>query len=410
MKEILYVTHVFPPQAGGGIRRIVNTVKIMARETFDVTVLTRKIGKDTLRKASIPTDSQSLHGLDREKKLSIVRAYSLEEIYYKYLKGNVKRATTQFQVRTARSLRDTALLWAPFAVLTGMFISTDGIFTTGPTFINFLVTFVLARLKRVPYMLEYRDGWLLDPSIETPKRIAWMIKLQESLYLKHAKKIITVTNGMKKRLQEFYGVKPERIHVIRNGYWIDEKERVLGNPKLMLGSDFSEQYYNIAHVGILNTGRGPEKFFRSISSLHAIGKKPYKVHFIGTTGSDRCYIYNLADKHGIRQAVQCHEFVSRDESLAYMANSDALLLLINADLKDKGGFGVPGKLGDYVMMNSKILIDASLIDFLKEELGLKDDDIALRDSGIENFVYLCDCTGQLDFYKDFSILAKKLKL
>lgn len=410
MKKILYVTHAFPPQSAGGIRRIVNTVRIMARETFDVTVLTRKISEDTLKKASISTDSQSLHGLSREKKLSIVRTYSLEEIYYKYLKRNAKRATTQFQARTVRSLRDTALLWVPFAILRGIFINTDGLFTTGPTFINFLVTFILARLKRVPYILEYRDGWLLDPSIETPKRIAWMIKLQESLYLKHARKIITVTDGIKKRLQEFYGVNPDRILVIRNGYWMEEKEKVLGTPKLMHRCNFASQYYNIAHIGALNTGRGPEKFFQSISSLYAIDKKPYKIHFIGTTESDRCYIHNLADKYGIQRAVKCHEFVSRDESLAYMANSDALLLLINADLKDKGGFGVPGKLGDYVMMNSRILIDTSLIDFLRKELGLEDSDITSTDSGIDNFVYLRDRTGQLDFYKEFSVFVKETKL
>ena len=93
-----------------------------------------------------------------------------------------------------------------------------------------------------------------------------------------------------------------------------------------------------------------------------------------------------------------------------MANSDALLLLINADLKDKGGFGVPGKLGDYVMMNSRILIDASLIDFLKKELGLEDVDIASTDSGIGNFVYLYNLTGQLDFYKEFSVFARKIKV
>lgn len=410
MKEILYITHAFPPQAGGGIRRIVNTVRIMARETFDVTVLARKISENTLKKASIPTDSQALRGLSNEKKLRIVRTYSLEEIYYKYLKGEIRRVTTQFQVRTARSLRDTALLWVPFAVLRGMFISTDGIFTTGPTFTNFLVTFIIARLKRVPYILEYRDGWLLDPSIETPKIIAWIIKLQESLYLKHAKKIITVTNGIKKRLQEFYGVKPERIIVIRNGYWMEEKEKVLGNTKLMRRCSFASQYYNIAHIGTLNTGRGPEKFFQSISPRCTVDKKPYKIHFIGTTESDRCYIHNLAEKYGIQRAVECHEFVSRDKSLAYMANSDALLLLINADLKEKGGFGVPGKLGDYVMMNSRILINASLIDFLKKELGLKDGDISSTDSGIENFVYLYDRTGRLDFYKEFSVFAGKIRV
>jgi len=410
VKEILYVSHAFPPQAGGGIRRIVNTVTIMARETFDVIVLTRKIGEDTLRRACIPTDSQALRGLSQEKNLRIVRTYSLEEIYYKYLKGNIKRETTQFQVRTARSLRDTALLWVPFAILRGIFISTDGLFATGPTFINFFVAFVLAKLKRVPYILEYRDGWLLNPSIETPKIIAWMIKLQESLYLKHAKKIITVTNGIKKRLQEFYAVKPERILVIRNGYWMEEKEKVLGNPKLMHRCNFASQYYNIAHIGVLSTGRGPERFFQSISSRCAIGKKPYKIHFIGTTESDRSYIHNLADEYGIQRAVECHKFVSRDESLAYMANSDALLLLINADLKDKSGFGVPGKLGDYVMMNSRILIGASVIDFLKKELGLEDVDIASTDSGIGNFVYLHDRTGQLDFYKEFSVFAKRIRL
>jgi len=406
MEKILYITYAFPPQAGGGIRRIVNTVKIMAKETFDVTVLTRKISKNTLKRADIPTDSEPLHELIQEKKLRIIRAYSLEEIYYKFLKKNIKRKTTQFQVRIKRTLKDTALLWVPFAILRGIFISTDSLFTTGPTFINFLVTFILAKLKRVSYILEYRDGWLLDPSIETPKKIAWIIKLQESLYLKHAKKIITTTEGIKKRLQEFYDVNPEKVVVIRNGYWIEEKKKVLENAKLMLRCDFYEQYYNIAHIGTMSRGRSPEKFLQSISPLRSIGKKPYKIHFIGTRESDRCYIYNLADKYGIREAVECYKFVSRNESLAYMANSDALLLLINADLKSKGGFGVPGKLGDYVMMNSKILIDVSLIDFLRDELGLKNVDITLIDSEIKNFVYLCDCREQLDFYKEFSTLVK----
>lgn len=408
MKKILYIAHGFPPQAGGGIRRIVNSVKAMTRESLDVTVLTRRISESTLKEADIPTDSRPLHDLSQEKRLRIIRTYSFEEIYYKLLRRNVRRETTQFKVKTNRTLKDTALLWAPFAISKGVLIGTDGLFTTGPTFVNFLVTFILAKLKRVPYILEYRDGWLLNPAIETPKKILWIIKLQESLCLKHATRIIATTEGIKERLQEFYDLDTKKLVVIRNGYWTEEKDKVLKDTKLMLECNFSKQYYNIAYIGTLGTGRSPERFFRSVSSQQSIGKKPYKIHFVGTRESDRCYIYGLAHKYGIRQAVQCYKFVSRDQSLAYMANSDALLLLINTDLGDKRGFGVPGKLGDYVMMNSKILIYASLIDFLKKELGLKDDDTTSTDSGIKNFVCLSVC-AHLDFYREFSILVKELK-
>ncbi len=410
MKKILYITYAFPPQAGGGIRRIANTVKIMMRETFNITVLTRRTSENILKKFCIPTDSQLLNDLNQEKRLKIVRAYSFEEIYYKYLKENTKRKTTQFLTKTTRTLMETALLWAPFAILRGVFISADGLFATGPTFINFFVAFVIAKLKRVPYILEYRDSWLLNPSIETPKKIFWFIKLQESLYLKHAKRVITTTDGIRKKLEEFYGVNHVKIIVIKNGYWIEERKKVLGSAKLMRRCSFSKEYYNIAHIGTLGSGRSPEKFFQSISCLGTIDKKPCKIHFIGVTKSERCYIYNIIDNHNIRQTVQCYGFVSRDESLAYMVNSDALLLLINAGLKSRDGFGVPGKLGDYVMMGSKILIDLSLIDFLKKELDLKDNDITLLDSGIKNFVYLYISVSQLDFYKELLMLLKKLKL
>ena len=138
--------------------------------------------------------------------------------------------------------------------------------------------------------------------------------------------------------------------------------------------------YNIGYVGTLNTGRDPEGILK-LAGMEYAGKK-VNLHFVGTNAKEEEFIKAVAVRMGISvDNLKFYGFVSREESLRYMKSFDALLLIINKQAAISDGYGIPGKLYDYVQANNNIISDTATYDNLRNDF-----DITITDKK-EEFVF-----------------------
>ncbi|MBT4288194.1 MAG: hypothetical protein HOD92_12740 [Deltaproteobacteria bacterium] len=71
-----------------------------------------------------------------------------------------------------------------------------------------------------------------------------------------------------------------------------------------------------------------------------------------------------------KNVVRFHGVVNRLRSLELMRSFDGLFLLINKELKICDGYGVPGKLYDYLATSNPIICDDASAHNLKDEFTL----------------------------------------
>ena len=131
--------------------------------------------------------------------------------------------------------------------------------------------------------------------------------------------------------------------------------------------NFQKQYFHLGYVGKLNTGRNPRKILNLLSI--PINKKQTILHFIGLNSSEQKNIIDEA--RSLELEVGRIKFISRvnrSDSLGYMKSFNGLILLVNNVARIKNGYGIPGKLYDYVFASNNIFSDRNTFENINEEI------------------------------------------
>ena len=339
IKNILFITKNFPPETGGGLRRIEAIYKILLnKENFKLEVVT------TVK--------------DNEKKYDNV-------IYIKQLffKDKKKENITNFQKTNSYiKLIDKAFIgWLPNVLLYIIFKKFDYVFASAPTFTNIIIGFLFKILKfnKPRLIIEYRDFFSLNPSFveNFEKKI---LRIFEKIIIKASDYIIVTTSGMRKILTRITG--QEKIYLVRNYISSFDIKKINSFKKNKINS----KTYNIGYVGKLNTGRNPIKILRLLN--HKINRKNIALHFIGVNENEKAFIKNEAKILGLElERIFFRNQVDRNTSLKLMKSFDGVLLLVNSESLIKDGYGIPGKLYDYMYANNNIFSDINTLDNLKVE-------------------------------------------
>jgi len=107
------------------------------------------------------------------------------------------------------------------AVLAGLRISKpDVIIGSSPQLLTGLAAYVVAKLKRVPFVFEVRDLWpetLLAAGPTGNRVLVWLLRKAASFLYTRADRIVVVTESFRSYLQEHYEIDPKRIDFIPNG-------------------------------------------------------------------------------------------------------------------------------------------------------------------------------------------------
>ncbi len=352
-KKILFITKNFPPEIGGGIRRI--------EAVYDILRHHPGIKLDTVTNVKDTAGSYE----------------NVKFIRQLIFKDKTKDSSVRFKSGRADKIKlfDKAFAgWMPNVIRSVIFKKYDYVFASTPTFTNVLIAYIYTLLHRkCRLIVEYRDLNGFNP-VNVNAANKDKICALETKILKKAYKVIVTTESMKKILSPHIGAK--KISVIKNHMSTADK-KTLDN---MDNIEFQKEKYNIGYVGTLNTGRDPEGILK-LAGMEYAGKN-INLHFVGTNAKEEEFIKLIAVRMGICvDNLKFYGFVSREESLRYMKSFDALLLIINKQAAISDGYGIPGKLYDYVQANNNIISDIATYDNLKSDF-----DITITDKK-EDFVF-----------------------
>ena len=229
MKKILIITYYSPPYNGGGMIRVHNFVKHLPRFGFLPLVLTVKdkyyenaytpqlLDEYPKEVKIFRTNSFELkgRGMVKQKICGIKKEMFFDRILFLLLKNKITRILS----------RNRALLWTSYAVSTGMRIfkenGFDLIFSTCPPFGNNIIGYLLHKLTKRPFVLDYRDSWVGN-ELCCPKSyfLQFMIEKRiEHTLIQIAGKVLTATPELMLLFKEKYSDIPgNKCECLLNGY------------------------------------------------------------------------------------------------------------------------------------------------------------------------------------------------
>lgn len=314
---------------GGGTRRIEAVYNILkAQSSFDLTVAT-ELKKEKKHKDNI---------------LYIKQLFFQDRDSYK---DTVGFSSKKYKLKI---LNKALIGWMPNVLKSIITKKYDIIYCSTPMFVNVIIGYLYKLIHpKSQFIIEYRDFFSFDPEAADclTKKI---LKFFEILILKKTDFVITTTKSMKKILSRY--ISDDKISVIRNYIsYKDYNEAILLNNII-----FDENYYHVGYVGKLNTGRNPKIIIDLLKSK--IKNKNIMMHFVGTNTKEEKAILSIAKKENINiKQISFHGIVSRMKSLQFIKSFDAVYLSINANAEIKEGYGIPGKLYDYIALNNNIIAD-----------------------------------------------------
>ena len=288
---ILIITYVFPPSAWVGTHRTLKYCKYLGDHGWTPIVLTPRTSGVTFTDESLLKQVPSrvvVHrtlDLDPAKWEARLAEWQIKRRAAKSNDSPAVGAPSAAALNRRHGLwakvksvikalltdnPDSHVFWIPFVVVRGIRVlltkQVDIIYCTSPPHSSHLAAAVLAKLFRVPLVLDFRDPWYVRGSIRTPSAKAnWLLTFET--WMKHfvvrsAARVICVSRGEREEMvQEFPDLPPERFTFITNGF--DPNDLVSQNQTR--GHDGK---LTLIHSGTIYPGIAGE-FFEALSNLVA---------------------------------------------------------------------------------------------------------------------------------------------
>jgi glycosyltransferase involved in cell wall biosynthesis len=335
VKHLLFIAFAFPPRGGAGVQRAAKLVQYLPEFGWRTTVLT--VAAD-----GFGTSDDSHRGRV-SKTGNIVRVPCFDPVAGAVgaapavsppLAGPAPRVQLKRRVRRLAGrlwsfgerhtlIPDRAILWHPRAYASARRIldgdRIDLICATGEPYSSFLLARRLSRRTGVPFVIDMRDPWTLEPyRDERPTRLRQSIeRRQERLVLESAAHCVFAT-----RSTEAYGstypALAEKFEYIPNGYDRDDFAGV---------TPITFDRFTIVHNGTFLPGyRTPDTFLEGLRRL--LSARPdlrirLKVLFVGKPGPER----GLARSMGLDDVVELAGYQPHRRSLEFVTGADLLLLV-----------------------------------------------------------------------------------
>lgn len=272
---------------------------------------------------------------------------------------------------------DEAVSWLPFALLKGRWLikenSYDAIISSAFPFTCHIVGYFLKQLSGgKPWIADYGDPWVNNPSFDLPKWRSFIDKEIESRILNSVNKIIVNTDRTKEHYLNLYPfLKSEDIKVITQGFSKKGFHEV--SPEIT-------DKFRIVYTGIFYKDREPFILFDALTHVKEIWKD-LEVIIAGNITKDEYKQY--AENKGLSEIVRFIGFVPQKKALSFQKGASVLLLIGN-----RGGIQVPGKIYEYFASKRPILsitidkydIASTFVDRFKRGISVENDSEKLSES------------------------------
>jgi glycosyltransferase involved in cell wall biosynthesis len=220
------------------------------------------------------------------------------------------------------------------------------LYATGGPWTTFLVARDLARLTRLPLVLDYRDPWTLNPSVVRTGNLFERVAMRmERTVVRRARWIVANTDVLRTTLMQAHGEElGDKTVIIHNSF--DAEDYAGPEPD-------RESVFTMSYVGAMYDAHSPEPFLQAVAALCSERgdlRGKFRVRLVGA-GAPR--IAALVRTLGIEDVVLVEEPVSHAEAVRRQRAAHALLLFLTVP-SDRSTF-VPSKLYEYIAANRPIV-------------------------------------------------------
>ncbi|BBE20576.1 hypothetical protein AQPE_4770 [Aquipluma nitroreducens] len=336
--QLLYICKIINESPTGGTRRILGTINFL--KTFE------DLKCSVLTESKLQIDNVEVL---RSKKILSERKIILSPKNF-HSRSNIKL------------INKDHFSFLPMGFLKIVFRKFDILYCTCPKYTNLQIGLLYKIFHpKSQFIVEYRDLNSFNPQFKK-NLFSKLARYFEIKVLKKADKIITTTNGMKNKLIKYVDI--NKIEVVHNYISAIDYKDGMSCKKL----DLSPEFYNIGYIGTLNTGRDP-KIILDLLKMK-IENKFTMLHIAGSSNLQNEYILDNCDVE-FHNRIKFYGIVDRMTSLIIMKSMDSLFVLVNPDYEISEGYGMPGKLFDYIAMKNNLLTDTHTFKSLYNELYIE---------------------------------------
>ena len=268
-RDVLFISYLFPPVAGGGVQRSSKFVKYLPQFGWKPIVLTVREPYDFY------CDDEMMQ--DVSGKCVIIRTFSIEpmKLVRKFLKKRSRRKVqsessgtlTQktlkpgflVKLKTYLLFPDNEIMWLPFAVWKGMRVIRKNkpalIYSTASPFTDHLIALLLTKFSGLPWVADFRDLWVDRPNFPKNKWRLFIDRKFEKMVIENADHVVTATSLLAERFNQLYPA--EKYTSITNGF---DEDDFLNKLELLT----PKEKFIITYTGIFNKEQNPQKFFKAV--------------------------------------------------------------------------------------------------------------------------------------------------
>ena len=360
--NVLFISYLFPPVAGGGVQRSSKFVKYLPQFGWNPIVITVKEPYDFYRDDEMMEDVQG--------NCIVARTFSIEPMKWvrKFLKkkSQNKLNSGTFNSPDQKSLKpgflvklktyilfpDNEILWLPFAVIKGIQLvkkyKPDLIYSTASPFTDHLIALILVKFFKLPWVADFRDLWVDRPNFPKNRWRLFIDRKLEKMVINNADHVITATSLMAEHFKKLYPY--DKYSSLTNGYDEDDflkTERIVPNKKKFV----------ITYTGIFNKEQNPQKLFNAIKKSivkNTDFEKNLVLRIIGQLDNPGDFEnINFFKNLGLDKYSELVPYMRHKQVVEEMCKSTILLLLIGEYQHNEGI--LTGKIFEYLRSGRPIL-------------------------------------------------------
>lgn len=348
LRNVLFLTYLFPPIANSGTRRSLE----FANRLPD-------LGWTPLVVSGVPDADERDDALLAELRagISVTRvplaADRLGQRLGSLLGSRRLGDGLAWRVRALWTVPDYCASWQRGAVAAALQLHRtrgfDVIYASGWPWSSFKAAERISRLTGRPFVLDYRDLWHgTDAEFDQARGIFRLLPSQvglETRLLSKASAVTTTTDSFAHMLSLQGGGRP--VHVITNGFARTDFAHFGAPAELTPGRPV-----HVSYTGIWRLGYGPDDLYAAISLLKQ--RRPDLKHALRVTMAG--FKPGRAQDQGIADIVTELGRVSHEQALQIMKDSDALYLPVSSGVYEHAS--LPGKIFEYVGSGRRIITSA----------------------------------------------------
>lgn len=341
--RVLIICYFFPPFAAGGVFRVLKFAKYLNRYGWEPTILTTKpVGAWVTDNTLLKQISCEVYTTNSFHPVGIYRSF--KDRFPNCPKILLKLAWFFLEyLPDILMIPDTRMGWIPFAFFKGYKLtqekSFDLILTNSPPHSTHTVGFLLSKITRLPWVVDFKDGWMEDP-FRKKRNFSreWIEKKLEHLVVSNCDHIVTVSYPLKRY---FRSITKKDVSLIHNGF---DEEDFADTPKIKCDG------FTIGYFGSIFGDRDPSHFLKALEKFAKKNKHfRIKIHFIGPIIKE---ILN-SFKNFTTFEINTVKYIPHSECIKLMQSCNALLTLVGQDNRNNGV--LTGKIFEYLRCGIPII-------------------------------------------------------